>query len=40
MGFNPAQQEKGALLYWLDNETYKPLTSDDWETIQKGTARL
>jgi len=43
MGFDPSKQElkeKGTLLFWLDNETYKPLTQSDWQAIEKGVARL
>jgi len=44
MGFDPAKQpqnsEKTILLFWLDNETYKPLTASDWQAIEQGTARL
>lgn len=40
MGFDPVKQDPKTLLYWLDNETYKPLTASDWASIEKGVARL
>lgn len=40
MGFDPAKQHTGAVLYWLDGETYKPLNESDWKDIEKGVARL
>jgi hypothetical protein len=40
MGFNPAKQHTGAVLYWLDGQTYKPLNESDWSDIEKGAARL
>jgi hypothetical protein len=40
MGFEPAKQEKRAMLYWLDGETYKTLNDSDWKDIEKGVARL
>lgn len=39
-GFEPAKQDKQTLLFWLDGETYKPLTDEDWKDIEKGLARL
>jgi hypothetical protein len=40
MGFDPAKQDGNVLLFWLDGETYKPLTNSDWKNIEKGVARL
>lgn len=39
-GFDPAKQDPGTLLFWLDGETYKPLGEADWNNIVKGAARL
>jgi hypothetical protein len=40
LGFDPAKQHTGAVLFWLDGETCKPLNESDWKDIEKGTARL
>jgi hypothetical protein len=42
-GFDPVKtklDEPTTLLFWLDGETYKPLTEADWKTIERGEARL
>jgi hypothetical protein len=40
MGFDPSKQDKKALLFYLDGETYQPLTEAGWKDIEKGVARL
>jgi len=37
--FNPVNQDKTVLLYWLDGETYKPLDGPLWKDLEKGVAR-
>ena len=38
--FNPVNQDKTVLLYWLDREIYKPLEDSSWKDVEKGVARL
>jgi len=40
LGFDPAKQDSHVKLFWLDGETYKPLTESAWKDIEKGVARL
>ena len=40
MGFDPAKQPDGTILFWLDGETYVPLRISAWQDIEKGVARL
>jgi hypothetical protein len=40
MGFDPVKQNPKTLLFWLDGESYKPLTHSDWKDIENGVARL
>jgi len=40
LGFEPAKQDSHVKLFWLDGETYKPLTESAWKDIEKGVARL
>ena len=39
MGFNAANPDKTVLVFWLDEETYKPVEDSAWKVIEKGVAR-